>query len=295
MASGEGVSGLVETAAAALVTGQAVPPATAAALAATTDVLALGALADDVRQARHGRAATFARVHEVALDGLETAAAVPAEAVEVRLLGQPATLAAAVAAVTAARRVSGDRLLRGFWLDDLAALGASAFADLAAAGLDGVAFVAPGNGAAARVAAARAAGLAVDVIAVEQPPAERLAWIADARRLADAVGGVVALAPLPRQIDRATPTTGFDDVRTVALTRLLAGDVPHIQVDWRRYGPKLAQVALSVGADDLDAVPPLDDPALGPRRAAAEDVRRNIAAAGLTAVERDGRWAPRAR
>lgn len=295
MGSGEGVSGLVAAAAAALGTGQAVPAATAAALAATTDVLALGALADDVRQARHGRAATFARVHEVTLDALETTTAVPAEAVEVRLLGQPSTRAAAVAAVTAARRLSGDRILRGFWLGDLAALGASAFADLAAAGLDGVAFVAPTPDAAAHVEAARAAGLAVDVIAVEQPPAARLEWIENARRLADTVGGMVALAPLPRQIDRATPTTGFDDVRTIALTRLLAGDVAHVQVDWRRYGPKLAQVALGVGADDLDAVSPLDDPALGPRRAAAEDVRRNIAAAGLTAVERDGRWAPRAR
>jgi 2-iminoacetate synthase ThiH len=63
-----------------------------------------------------------------------------------------------------------------------------------------------------------------------------------------------------------------------------------VQVDWRRYGPKLAQVALGVGADDLDGVTPIDDAALGPRRAAAEDVRRNIVSAGFTAAERDGRW-----
>jgi aminodeoxyfutalosine synthase len=131
----------------------------------------------------------------------------------------------------------------------------------------------------------------VRVVAVEEPPADRLGWLIDARRMAAAVGGLTAVAPLPRRIDRAAPTTGFDDVRTVALARLLLADVPSVQVDWARYGPKLAQVALTVGADDLDGVSATDDPALGPRRAAAEDVRRNIASAGLTPVERDGRWA----
>ena len=103
------------------------------------------------------------------------------------------------------------------------------------------------------------------------------------------------MAPLPRQVDRATPTTGFDDVRTVALARLVLATVPTIQVDWTRYGPKLAQVALGVGADDLDAVSPLDDVTLGPRRVAVEEVRRNITAAGQTPIERDGRWTATAR
>jgi aminodeoxyfutalosine synthase len=130
----------------------------------------------------------------------------------------------------------------------------------------------------------------VRVIGLEHPADDRLTWLLAARRLAEAAGGIRAVAPLPRRIDRATPTTGFADVRTVALARLLLGDVPSVQVDWPRYGPKLAQVALSVGADDLDGVTPIDDPALGPRRAAAEDVRRNIVSAGLTPTERDGRW-----
>jgi aminodeoxyfutalosine synthase len=130
----------------------------------------------------------------------------------------------------------------------------------------------------------------VRVIALEHPAGDRLTWLLAARRLAEAAGGITAVAPLPRRIDRATPTTGFDDVRTVALARLLLGDVPSVQVDWPRYGPKLAQVALGVGADDLDGVTPIDDAALGPRRAAAEDVRRNIVSAGFTAAERDGRW-----
>ena len=85
------------------------------------------------------------------------------------------------------------------------------------------------------------------------------------------------------------PTTGYDDVRVVALARLAVSTVPHIQVDWSQYGPKLAQVALTFGADELDRVSPIDDESLGRRRMAAEDVKRNIAAAGFVAVERDPR------
>jgi aminodeoxyfutalosine synthase len=104
------------------------------------------------------------------------------------------------------------------------------------------------------------------------------------------VSVVRAFAPLPRRLNRLAPTTGYDDVRRVALARLLIENVPSIQVDWTLYGPKLAQVALTVGADDVDAVSPVDDNALGRRRATVEDVRRNIEAAGQEPVERDGRF-----
>ncbi|MGE0362033.1 MAG: hypothetical protein AB7H93_17080 [Vicinamibacterales bacterium] len=295
MGSSDALAAHIEAVTGALADGAPPPAAAAAALAATTDVLTLGALADDARRARHGGTATFVRVHEVTVDDVASRGAVPYAAAEVRIGGRPATLAAAVDAVRRARTLAGDRPVRGFWLADLAALGAGAFAAVAAAGLDGIAFVAPGAGAADAVAEARAAGLAVDVVGLEQAPADRLAWLVETRRLADAAGRIRAVAPLPRQLDRTAPTTGFDDVRTVALARLLVGAVPSVQVDWARYGPKLAQVALGVGADDLDAVSAVDEPALGPRRAAAEDVRRNIAAAGLSAVERDGRWAVRGR
>jgi hypothetical protein len=289
MDSNEALDALVETVTTALAAG-VVPDQTALrALAATTDVLALGALADDRRRARHGQQATFARVHELDVATRADWAAPPDAAGEVRLAGRPASLDEAVAAVRQAVALAGGRVVRGFWLADVAGLGAGAAEALRAAGLDEVAFASPADGAADAVAAVRAAGLAVRVLAVDAAPVDRMAWILEARRLA-AVGQFAAVAPLPRRIDRTTPTTGFDDVRTVALTRLLLGDVPSVQVDWARYGPKLAQVALSVGADDLDGVSAADDPALGPRRAAAEDVRRNIASAGLAPVERDGRW-----
>src|SRR5688500_18626892 len=84
------------------------------------------------------------------------------------------------------------------------------------------------------------------------------------------------------------PTTGYDDVKMVALARLAAPNVPTVQVDWRRYGPKLAQVALTFGADDVDGVSPSDDAPDGRRRAPLEEVRRNIEAAGFSPAERDG-------
>ena len=72
----------------------------------------------------------------------------------------------------------------------------------------------------------------------------------------------------------------------IALSRLAFAEVKRygsvsIEVDWSLYGPKLAQVALTFGADHLDAVAATSDPALGPRRATVADVERNIRAAGF--------------
>jgi aminodeoxyfutalosine synthase len=120
----------------------------------------------------------------------------------------------------------------------------------------------------------------------------RLPLIARVDAVQTATGGVRAFAPLPMFDPPAAPSTGYDDVRTVALARAVCRDVPVIQIDWRQYGPKLAQVAIAFGANDLDNVPAIDDPALGPRRAAREDLARQIRAAGATPQERDGRFQP---
>jgi aminodeoxyfutalosine synthase len=96
--------------------------------------------------------------------------------------------------------------------------------------------------------------------------------------------------PLPTRLDAMRPTTGYDDVKSVAMARLAAPNIPTIQVDWLRYGPKLAQVALTFGADDIDNVTASDEAPDGRRRAPLEDVRRNIEAAGLEPAERDGRF-----
>ena len=77
----------------------------------------------------------------------------------------------------------------------------------------------------------------------------------------------------------------------VAIARLAVPNVPSIQVDWQRYGPKLAQVALTFGADDIYGVSPSDEASEGRRRAPLEEIRRNIESAGFEPVERDGRIA----
>jgi aminodeoxyfutalosine synthase len=102
-----------------------------------------------------------------------------------------------------------------------------------------------------------------------------------------------AFAPLARTIDVTQPTTGYEDVKRIAISRLLADNVDTIQVDWALYGPKLAQVALTFGADDIDSVAAEDDQSQGRRRSPVEDVRRSIHAAGFEPVERDGRFTRR--
>jgi aminodeoxyfutalosine synthase len=86
----------------------------------------------------------------------------------------------------------------------------------------------------------------------------------------------------------AVPTTGYDDVKLIALSRLVVNNIDSIQVDWALYGPKLAQVALTMGADDVDGVSAVETGELGTRRSAIEEITRNIRAASLEPHERTG-------
>ena len=114
--------------------------------------------------------------------------------------------------------------------------------------------------------------------------ADRAATVLRRLVLQDVAGRPWRVAPLPRHVDGVTPTTGYDDVQ--------AGRAGAVCLVRRRrtsrwtgscYGPKLAQVALTFGADDMDDVSALDEVAEGRRRAPLEEIRRNIAAAGLRA------------
>lgn len=69
-------------------------------------------------------------------------------------------------------------------------------------------------------------------------------------------GGFVGFVPLPYQpenndIPVKTPPTGFDALRTIAVSRIYLDNFDHITAYWVGMGMKLAQVALSYGADDL--------------------------------------------
>ena len=267
-------------------------------LAATPDILPLGMLADALRRRLHDARATFLRVAPCRFDQ-SFADAVPPSAGEVRVLGAPDTLDVAVTAIATAKEVAGTRTVAAFsWADvDRWAAGdrhaccagdaprRRTRRDRGAA--DRHHRGSPGRDSAAarrRVRAAAPVGVAC--------PRRRSAGSAAARRrLANELGGIQSLNPLPAALSAFRPTTGYEDVKMVAIGRLAAPGIPSIQVDWLRYGPKLAQVALTFGADDIYGVSASDEAPEGRRRAPLEEIRRNIEAAGFEPAERDGRFA----
>ena len=263
------------------------------------NVVAVGARGDDERRRRHGARTTFVRVFEIHTDAVTSSLPSGVSAGEVRLTGRPPSVAAAIASVKAARVLAGNIPLTGYSLADLLDLvdgNVSSLTDLAgrlgAAGLTTLS-EAPVDAVANPIESVRAArhgGLDVPRLTVRDASDDRLQAIVIARDIQDAVGGVRAFAPLPRVTSIAQPTTGYDDVRQIAVARLLAHNIASIQVDWALYGPKLAQVALTMGADDVDGISPLEGD-LGRRRSPIEEIRANITAAGLEPVERNGAWA----
>jgi 2-iminoacetate synthase ThiH len=266
------------------------------------DLIAVSVRADEERRRRHGARTTFVRVHEIHVDAVPSELPGAVSAGEIRLTGTPRSLEDAASAVARARALAGAIPLTAFSLADLANLSAGAIegfrevlAAVKTAGLQTIA-EAPVDlltDPVALVAAARDAGLLVPRLTVQRlDDQSRIETIERARAVQGAVGGVRAFAPLPREIVAAQPSTGYDDVRQVALARLLLDDIESIQVDWRLYGPKLAQVALTMGADDVDGISPFEGE-LGRRRSPIEEIRGNIQAAGLDAVERDGAFGVR--
>jgi aminodeoxyfutalosine synthase len=218
---------------------------------------------------------------------------------EVCITGIPDTAAVASSAVRSARAVAGNRTVCGFRWSDIerlaegAAERAALLAELRREGLDAVAEL-PLDATADITAAVEqlcAAGfeqirLTVDAGGSASGPE---LWLR-AAALQEACNRIQVLNPLPTVLKAFRPTTGYEDVRSVAIARLAAPNVPVIQVDWTRYGPKLAQVALTFGADDLWGVSASDEAPEGRRRAPREEIRRNIEAAGFEPVERDGRF-----
>jgi len=283
-------------------TAAAVNETEALAILAEPNVIAVGARGDEERRRRHGVKTTFVRVFEIHVEAVPASLPSGASAGEIRLMGKPASVAAAVAAVKAVRALAGTIPLTAFSLADLSDLvdgSAASLTDLAgrlaAAGLEIVA-EAPVDALVDPVGAVRAVrdgGLQVPRLTVRQMAEDdRVRLVSLARDIQSAVGGVRAFAPLPRVTSVAQPTTGYDDVKVIAMARLLAGNIDSIQVDWPLYGPKLAQVALTMGADDVDGVSALEGD-LGRRRSPIEEIRGNIVAAGLEPIERDGLFAAR--
>jgi len=86
--------------------------------------------------------------------------------------------------------------------------------------------------------------------------ADRVDHLQQLRALQDETHGFVGFVPLAYQPDDndipvEKPPTGFDSLRTIAVSRIYLDNFPHITAYWVGLGLKLAQVALSYGADDL--------------------------------------------
>ena len=268
------------------------------ALTGGHDLIALGMAADAARRRRHGDRTTFVQVVPVPVDAPAPADPVAADAGALRLTGRPATSSAAVAAVRALAARAGGAPVTGFAYGDLEALcGHDAarlgdiLVELREAGLARLtSLAADAPNPETMVAVLGESGLGVSSLTLGGTAGD------DALRLLqrvgswDGVGGVCrALAPLP-PVEPSPPATGYGDLRQVALARLLVDNIDSIQVDWSRHGPKLAQVALTFGADDVDAVPAAASHDQGWRRSPREEIRRNITAAGFVPVPRNGRF-----
>jgi aminodeoxyfutalosine synthase len=86
---------------------------------------------------------------------------------------------------------------------------------------------------------------------------DRVDHLLKLRALQDETGGFVTFIPLAFHPDN-TPlhhipkTTGFDDIKSIAAARLLLDNIPHIKAYWIMMTPRVAQIALRFGADDID-------------------------------------------
>jgi aminodeoxyfutalosine synthase len=77
------------------------------------------------------------------------------------------------------------------------------------------------------------------------------------RELQEQTKGFQAFIPLSfhsqnTEIRKSAYTTGFDDLKTLAISRLMLDNFDHIKAYWVMLGEKISQVALSFGVDDLD-------------------------------------------
>lgn len=86
---------------------------------------------------------------------------------------------------------------------------------------------------------------------------ERIEHLEMLRQAQDETGGFLTFIPLafhPKntQMNSCSRSTGIDDLKNIAVARCYLDNFPHVKAYWIMIGTKLAQVALSFGADDID-------------------------------------------
>jgi len=117
------------------------------------------------------------------------------------------------------------------------------------------------------------------------------------RELQDETGGFQTFIPLAfhpdnSRMDEIPKPSGVMDLKTMAISRLMLDNFPHIKAYWVMLGIKTAQVALAFGADDIDGTVVHETiyheaGAETPQEITVGEIRRLIAEAGRVPVERD--------
>ncbi|HEY5298068.1 MAG TPA: aminofutalosine synthase MqnE [Verrucomicrobiae bacterium] len=131
---------------------------------------------------------------------------------------------------------------------------------------------------------------------------DRVDHLRQLRALQDETRGFVAFVPLAYQPqDNDIPVehapTGFDSLRTIAISRIYLDNFPHITAYWVGLGMKLAQVALSYGADDIHGTIIEEHifhmaGASSPQLQTEADMIKAIREAGRTPVQRNTFYEP---
>jgi aminodeoxyfutalosine synthase len=132
--------------------------------------------------------------------------------------------------------------------------------------------------------------------------ADRVDHVVRLRELQDETGGFQAFIPLAfhpenTQLADLPGPTGLDDLRVIAVSRLLLDNFPHIKAYWISLGIGTAQTALAYGADDLDGTVRHERihheaGSQGPERLSVDEIRGLIQEAGREPVERDTLYRP---
>ena len=95
---------------------------------------------------------------------------------------------------------------------------------------------------------------------VGEPHAARIEHLLHVRDLQDATGGFTAFIPWTFQEENTAMdgevdvSGGYDYLRTLAISRLALDNVRHVQGSWVTQGPKIGQLSLYFGADDLGSI-----------------------------------------
>jgi aminodeoxyfutalosine synthase len=131
---------------------------------------------------------------------------------------------------------------------------------------------------------------------------DRVDHLVKLRALQDETHGFVTYIPLAFHPDN-TPlqhvpsTTGFMDLREIAVSRLMLDNIPHIKAYWIMMTPSVAQIAQRFGANDIDGTIVEeriyhDAGAKTSQSMRRDQIIRLIREAGREAVERDTAYRP---